>query len=138
MPKEDLVPMHPIGPEALVAVEVEDRVVVIRRSPIPHSAQSLTAAYQWAIARAVERANTEALAPGLILDVRAAPGRNDPDFENELVDLHRQIEARFDPIVTLMRTSVGVLQATRLARQLGISDLIVQDHADAIALCQAR
>ena len=54
----------------------------------------------------------------LLTDVRAAPGRNDAEFEEALGELRHQLFDGFKKQATLVRTAVGRLQVERLAREL--------------------
>ncbi len=53
----------------------------------------------------------------LLVDVRAAPGRNDVDFEQALGELRHRLFDGFRKQATLVRTAVGRLQVGRLARE---------------------
>ena len=53
----------------------------------------------------------------LLTDVRAAPGRNDSEFEQALGELRHQLFDGFKKQATLVRTAVGRLQVERLARE---------------------
>lgn len=53
----------------------------------------------------------------LLTDVRAAPGRNDAEFEQALGTLRHQLFDGFKKQATLVRTAVGRLQVERLARE---------------------
>ncbi|MGZ3438861.1 MAG: hypothetical protein ACXVDD_05075 [Polyangia bacterium] len=66
----------------------------------------------------------------LLLDVRNGPSRNDPEYEEVLAALRKQIVER---VAILVRSAVGGLHATRLAREDGVQARIFQDEALALA-----
>ena len=68
----------------------------------------------------------------LLLDVRLAPARNDPEYEKGLAALRRQITARFRRVAILVKSAVGGLHARRLAREDGVAMRIFQDEAAAL------
>ncbi|KYG02249.1 hypothetical protein BE21_05475 [Sorangium cellulosum] len=65
----------------------------------------------------------------LLLDIRAGPGRNDPEFEAAISRLRRRWFHGFRRIGILVQTVVGAMQAQRYARQDGIRRLISSDEA---------
>jgi hypothetical protein len=72
---------------------------------------------------AYRRAEAALGSPGpsakLLLDVRDAPPRNDPDFERVVVQRRDPIFARFGRVAVLVRTAVGLLQIQRLNKDAG-------------------
>jgi hypothetical protein len=87
----------------------------------------------------MQRAHKEllrAVAPfgeyGLLLDVRLGPARSDPEYEQGLASLRRQITERFPRVAILVKSAVGGLQARRLAREDGVTMRIFQDEAAAL------
>ena len=69
---------------------------------------------------------------GLLLDVRLGPARSDPEYEQGLASLRRQITERFARVAILVKSAVGGLQARRLAREDGVTMRIFQDEAAAL------
>ncbi|WP_437477849.1 hypothetical protein WME75_29080 [Sorangium sp. So ce1014] len=65
----------------------------------------------------------------LLLDVRAAPGRNDPAFEAALDRLRPLWFRGFRRVGVLVQSVVGELQAQRYARRDSIKRLITSDEA---------
>ena len=68
----------------------------------------------------------------LLLDVRLGPARNDPEYEQGLASLRRQITTRFSRVAILVKSAVGGLHARRLAREDGVQMRIFQDEAMAL------
>lgn len=65
----------------------------------------------------------------LLLDIRAGPGRNDPEFEAAIARIRPRWFQGFRRIGILVQTVVGTLQIQRYARQDGIKRLITSDEA---------
>ncbi|MFE8595844.1 hypothetical protein [Archangium violaceum] len=60
---------------------------------------------------------------GLLADVRATPGRNDPQFEAAMMRLRPLWIGGFRRVGVLVRSTVGMMQIQRHARQDGIERL---------------
>jgi hypothetical protein len=69
---------------------------------------------------------------GLLVDVRAAPFRGDPEFERAFALYSQRLFGGFARLVVLVRTSVGKLQSGRIARLAGIEAIIVEDEDEAM------
>jgi hypothetical protein len=69
----------------------------------------------------------------LIVDVRAAIGRNDEAFESTILPRFLAISDRFPRVGMLVATPVGKMQLMRLARERGISNDVFVDEAAARA-----
>jgi len=64
---------------------------------------------------------------GIFADIRAAPGRNDPQFEAALERLRPRWIGGFRKIGVLVRSAVGQMQVQRHARRDGVKRLVSQD-----------
>ncbi|WP_309888668.1 hypothetical protein [Archangium sp.] len=64
---------------------------------------------------------------GLFSDIRATPGRNDPQFEEALARLRPIWIGGFRKIGVLVRSTVGQMQVQRHARRDGVKRLVSQD-----------
>ncbi|WP_331101499.1 hypothetical protein [Archangium sp.] len=64
----------------------------------------------------------------LLCDIRAAPGRNDPQFEAALQRVRPRWISGFRRVGVLVKSVVGQLQIQRYARQDGIKRLITNDE----------
>ncbi|WP_437902796.1 hypothetical protein WME95_30065 [Sorangium sp. So ce327] len=79
---------------------------------------------------------TAALAPvdrtamSLLLDIRAAPGRNDPKFEEATLRLRTASVRGFERIAVLVQTPAGALQVRRHNREDGVDRLISDDEGE--------
>ena len=102
-------------------------------------------AAQFASPEEMQRAHKEALrvvAPfleyRLLLDVRGGPSRSDPEYEKGLASLRRQIVVRFDRVAILVKSAIGGLHATRLARQDGVRVRVFQEEDLALDYLQPK
>lgn len=69
----------------------------------------------------------------LLSDVRAVPGRNDPDFEAALARLRPLWLSGFRKVGVLVKTSVGQLQVQRYAKRDEMTRLVSKDEAELLA-----
>ena len=116
-----------------VAVDSAEKLVRVTRSMVPLGGLD-----------DLQRAHKELLrliAPyleyRLLLDVRFGPSRSDPEYEQGLQSLRKQILARFDRVAILVKSAVGKLHATRLTREDGSRAQIFQDEAMALDYLRA-
>jgi hypothetical protein len=70
---------------------------------------------------------------GLLLDVRAAQGRNDDAFEAAHAPVRVRMLTAFDAVAMVVGTVVGKLQVTRFLRELGVQGKVFTDLAEAEA-----
>ncbi len=66
----------------------------------------------------------------LFCDIRAAPGRNDPQFEATLQRVRPSWISGFRKVAVLVKSAVGQLQIQRYARQDGIERLVSNDEEE--------
>ena len=71
----------------------------------------------------------------LLVDLRDGPARNDPAFEAKMNQLMQDFMMRFQKYAVLVRSAVGALQVTRLARPWAeaLEGSIFRDEASALA-----
>ena len=75
----------------------------------------------------------------LLADLRDGPARNDPQFEQAILDVIPRVHAQFLGNAILVRMAMGALQIKRHAKGDGIDRLITSSEAEALAyLQQAR
>ena len=53
---------------------------------------------------------------GLLVDMREAPIRNDPEFEDAMAELRQRLTSHFERTSILLESEIGELQVTRLER----------------------
>ncbi len=66
----------------------------------------------------------------ILTDLRRAPGRNDPAFENLMRDLRTRAQRGFARRGTLVATAVGAMQVRRLTKEDGIERMISSDETE--------
>jgi hypothetical protein len=69
---------------------------------------------------------------GLLIDLRAAPGRNDAEFESAMATRRSQLMRAFAAVAILVQTPVGELQVGRITREDGASAKVFNDEAKAL------
>ncbi|MGH1348058.1 MAG: hypothetical protein ACRBN8_41265 [Nannocystales bacterium] len=74
----------------------------------------------------------------LLIDLRASMGRNDPDFEDRLVERRRELFRRFGRTAVLVRSAVGRMQVQRHVDGDGFSGIVTVflSEPDALAWLQ--
>lgn len=68
----------------------------------------------------------------LLSDIRAAPGRNDPEFEAALQRVRPRWIGGFRKVGVLVQSAVGMLQVKRYARQDDIRRLVTTDEDEVL------
>lgn len=74
----------------------------------------------------------------LLMDVRKAPGNNNPVVEKRVQQFRRQLSELFPVSATLVATATGRLQLQRMARERGDPSGVFLDEEEAIASLLAR
>lgn len=74
----------------------------------------------------------------LLLDIRLAPPRNDPEFENALRPLLSRIVRGFLRVAVVTRTATGQLQVQRQVREAGDDIRVFMSEDDAIGYLKGR
>lgn len=115
--------------------ELRDRRVLVltRKATRPETAQALFAGFL----QAMSATRPDHDSYGLVLDARAAPGNNTPEFERTLQRMRDVLVARFPNVVLVVHTAIGQLQADRLNRERGLMTRIAQDRETAIRLAES-
>jgi hypothetical protein len=107
---------------------VEERKGIVRtvRSDKPFaSIQELEADFE-ALIKALDDLGRARYA--LIADIRAAPGRNDPQFEAALQRIRPRWMGGFRKVGVLVQSAVGMLQIKRYTKQDDIKRLVTTDE----------
>jgi hypothetical protein len=68
----------------------------------------------------------------LLIDLRAAPGRNDAEFERAMAPWRSQLMRAFAAVALLVQTPVGELQVGRITREDGADAKVFNDEAKAL------
>lgn len=69
---------------------------------------------------------------GIVVDMREAPMRNDPEFESAMETLRSAIRSGYARTAVLISTGVGVLQINRLTREDGSQTFATRSEVDAV------
>jgi len=75
---------------------------------------------------------------GVVVDMRQAPLRNDPAFENAMQRLRSEVTARFARVVLLLETDVGILQVNRLVREDEQKSFVTRSEPAAIKFAMGQ
>ena len=117
-------PHHFKGRFFVVDVDESARLVRMTRTSAPFtSPDEMQRAH-----KEVLRAVAPFLEYRLLLDVRSGPSRNDPEYEEGMASLRKQIVVRFDRVAILVKSAVGGLHVSRLARQDGVRVRVFQEE----------
>ena len=65
----------------------------------------------------------------LFIDLRRAPGRNDPEFDRAMKRIRPKLFAGFVRVAILVQSSIGALHVARHAREDGLEALVSTDEA---------
>lgn len=110
-----------------IRMEREGRVIVLVRTEVPFpSLLAVRPAFEAMFAELDRLGRT---GRGLLCDLRAAPGRNDAEFEKLMDDLRPSWLRSFKKVGVLVKSTVGALQIRRYARTDGIERLISSDES---------
>jgi hypothetical protein len=74
----------------------------------------------------------------LLIDLRAAPGRNDAEFERAMATRRSQLMRAFSAVALLVETPVGELQVGRITREDGADAKVFNDEAKALLWLAAK
>jgi hypothetical protein len=107
-------------------VDVDEAARVVRMTRTPE--QFTSVAEMQRVHKEVLRVVAPFLEYRLLLDVRNGPSRNDPEYEKGLASLRKQIVVRFDRVAILVKSAVGGLHVTRLAREDGVRVRVFQEE----------
>jgi hypothetical protein len=81
----------------------------------------------------IERALQKAGKIRLLVDLRAATPRNDPEFETAIVKFRRKLFGGGQQVAVLVRTAMGALQVKRHVREDGFAVEVFTNESMAIA-----
>jgi hypothetical protein len=114
-----------------VSVDHAQGVARVTRSALrAPSVDEITAAFDQAV-RELDQLDRKRLR--LLIDLRAAPGRNDPEFEQAMTTRRRELMRGFPKVAILVQTPVGELQVARITREDGSDSRVFSDETKAVA-----
>jgi hypothetical protein len=118
-------------PHGTVELNRPRRLVRMIRSATPFATLDECRDYYEAVATTVEKLERRVLA--LLVDVRAAPARNDPAFESTVASYRRRMFSGFARVAVLVKTAAGKLNVARHAKDDGVDLFVFQDADAALA-----
>jgi cytochrome b involved in lipid metabolism len=104
-------------------------VAILRRTPVPWPSLATLAEEADALLAALPASQPEL---GLLVDMRQAPGRNDPAFEQAMAGLRHGLCSFFARTAVLLESGVGELAAARLERDERRHALCTQSESSAL------
>lgn len=111
------------------------RVAVLRRTPVPFkSIEEIVESND----RVLEQLRPYHAGYGVIVDMRQAPQRNDPSFENAMSRLRNRVTEVFARVAVLLDSAVGVLQVDRLGRAEGGKTFATQSESAATRFARGQ
>lgn len=111
------------------------RIAVLRRTPVPFkSIDEIVESND----RVLDQLRPYHAGYGVVVDMRQAPQRNDPSFENAMSRLRNRVTEVFARVAVLLDTSVGVLQVDRLGRAEGGKTFATQSEAAATRFARGQ
>ncbi len=109
-----------------VRLEHQGKVVrVTRTAKVVPAPEQLESVYEPVIA-AINRIGRRGRC--LLSDVRLAPGRNTPGYEEAFAKIRARMMPGFDRIGTLVQTKIGMLQLHRQIREDGVERTVSADE----------
>ena len=69
---------------------------------------------------------------GIVVDMRQAQGRNDPEFEDSMMNLRINIYTNFARVAVLLMSKTGVLQVNRIGRNEGVENFATVSESAAV------
>jgi hypothetical protein len=103
------------------------RVVYVVRTALPQSIAILEDSVNEIIARAAP------LRPAhVLIDIRDAPGNNDPHFEQQALVVMRRLRASFGELALLVKSAIGRLHIQRMSRESGQPLHVFTDEEEAL------
>ena len=130
--------MNQLASNAFVSVSVDHirGVARVTRSGLRSEiVEEIAAGFDQAIAAldTLDRARLR-----LLIDLRAAPGRNDAEFERAMATRRSQLIRDFAAVAILVQTPVGELQVGRITREDGANAKVFSDEAKALSWLVAK
>ena len=117
-------------PFVTISAEMPGTIIRLQRSNLAHSTpEELENSFRHA-AVAIDRLPRTGRV--LLVDMRQAPGRNEPEFDAALRRVRPLVERQMKRIAVLLRSTVGLLQMKRINHEDGIDRLLTMDEHEAL------
>lgn len=72
----------------------------------------------------------------LLVDMRQGPARNDPEFEQAIQSVVPEVRKGYRRIGVLVRSAVGRMQVSRVARSYGVDEMVSTSEQEVLAFLQ--
>lgn len=118
-----------------VEEHIDQSVVVIRRTPISFDSLDVLVRENDSVIGTIR---SEHARFGVVVDMRQAPSRNDPEFEGAMRALRETVTNRFARLAVLIESAAGVLQVTRLGRGEGQRVFATRSETDAMRFARGE
>lgn len=117
-----------------VLIDSAQRLARVTRSALPFTSAEEVEQKWLEVSRALDRAGRHRLAQ--LVDLRAAPGRNEPEFEKAMMRVRPLVMQGFSRIGILVQSTVGALQIKRHVREDGIDRMVSSSESELLTyLC---
>lgn len=116
----------------LVEFSSEPRLIRLTRSAVPQSAHLLAP-----LVDEISDVVSSLRPANVLIDMRQAPGNNDPAFEKAALVALRQLVRGFGKVAILLQSAVGRLHFQRMSRELGESLHLFSDEDEALRFLRA-
>lgn len=121
------------GPYAEIVADDTTRIVTFRRTAVPLPARDPVDSFFVQLEDVMQRTLPDRLRWRLMIDVRDAPSRNDPQYERAFARHRPHMFGGFERRAVLVKSAVGRLQVNRLARAAGLEENTFTDETEARA-----
>ena len=119
------------GPYAEIVADDATRIVTFRRTSVPLPSREPIDPFFVQLEDVMKLDDRSRWR--LLIDVREAPSRNDPQYEEAFKRHRPRIFGGFERRAVLVKSAVGLLQVNRLARAAGIDERTFGDETEARA-----
>ena len=111
------------------------KVVILKRTALVFASTADVVRSNDAVIAQIRPAHSQY---GIVVDMRQAPLRNDPAFENAMGRLRNELTSRYARLALLLETAVGVLQVNRIGREEGNRTFATRSEAAAIKFAMGQ
>lgn len=119
------------SPHFILTIDDEHRVIRRARTELAFSTLAETESAYDAMLRVTDRLDRSRYAA--LADLRLAPPRNDPAFEQFVAQLHPRLYGGYRRSAALVKTQAGRLQLMRIFHERGLNAKVFMDEAAALA-----
>jgi hypothetical protein len=116
----------------VVVFDRGQRLVRVMRTPEPFADLAEVATSYGEVASVME-AMRDRPRLAILVDLRAAPSRNDPQFENTVAPFRRRMYREFARVALLVKSAAGRLNVARHAREDHVVACVFTDEQQALA-----